>query len=209
MKVFFFFIFTFLLLSCVNNSNKADEKLSEENEVIETTSKDENLSVKKTWIESLRGFRDAVYQDDLEKIKTYFDFPIQSKQNKLWLFPKMNGEEEYPDLEAPFTEKNFEGNYKNIFSKEFIKALLKVKTKILFEKHAFETDFIQSGTKKVKMQTKYNQVSNTLSLTFYSEEPIYDGKTQELIDTAEFTINYTFTFDSNSRMKFFSVLMAG
>jgi hypothetical protein len=39
-----------------------------------TTVIDSNL-----WIEDFRAFRDAVYKRDVEKVKTYFDFPIKKE----------------------------------------------------------------------------------------------------------------------------------
>ncbi|WP_440135032.1 hypothetical protein [Chitinophaga sancti] len=95
-----------------------------------------------TWIEQFKIFRDGIYHHDKETVKQFFDFPI--KGDYCWSYARMNiaNDDKATDnalqkLEkniSPLTEKLFDLYFDQIFSKEFISSLIKIKTKELFQK---------------------------------------------------------------------------
>src|ERR1044072_4935921 len=66
------------------------------------------------WIDDFRAFRDAVYQNDRKKVKTYVDFPITEHTSYIW---GIVGVESKAVDDVPFTEKDFDKYYNKLFTK--------------------------------------------------------------------------------------------
>lgn len=123
-------------LKSINTETKKEDSISAATLII-----DSNL-----WIEDFRNFRDAVYKRDIEKVITYFDFPINKEGEGIWFFAK-NADDFFAksDSSKKFTEKEFYKYFDKIFSKEFVKTLLKIKTKDLLTEHETQSIEIKEG----------------------------------------------------------------
>src|SRR5689334_6765883 len=80
------------------------------------------------WIDDLKLFRTAVYQNDKATVKQYFKFPLYNVANEIWLL--VLKESEYEKVagkkELAFTEKDLDKYYSKIFPSSFKKSILKI-----------------------------------------------------------------------------------
>lgn len=208
MKASLLILFVIVFFSC---KNEQEENPIQERELVEATTESQTVA-KTTWIKSLREFRDALYQDDLEKIKTFIDFPLNEELNFIWFICQDPGEEEYPDLSIPFTEDDFDKSYKNVFSKQFIKSLLKVKTQELYEKGTFETIELQEFPLKYKIYADFYKKTKRLSLALYTEELMYEMQSEVEVPKDQYiesSIIYEFEVNENNEIKFKRIQLAG
>ena len=94
------------------------------------------------WVDNFRQFRDAIYQKDKAKAKSFVDFPIMNENNEIWYLAYDQNEkliEKLPEKIKPFTEQDFDKYFDKIFSKRFINCILKIKTDELYKKGANTT----------------------------------------------------------------------
>lgn len=87
-------------------------------------SKTENINILKVdeniLIEGFREFRNAVYQKNKVKVKTFIDFPIYNENNEIWYLENIADEEFLKKLTekiTPFPESEFDKHFDKIFSK--------------------------------------------------------------------------------------------
>ncbi|MES1225289.1 MAG: hypothetical protein ABUT20_57950 [Bacteroidota bacterium] len=164
------------------------------------------------WIQHFREFRMAVYQDNKDKVKSFFVFPVMSENNEIWdLVTDGNTEplKLHPGKIKPFTEKDFDQYFGKLFSRRFINALLKVKTDELYKKG--ETATIQLSEEKAttyQMIASFDKDDKTLNLNLASNTIMKD-KDGEVLDGGEFSINYIFSILANGQIRFSQVRMAG
>lgn len=197
LKSILLLLFTIALISCGDKENtkpgnKIDAGPREGPKQVAAQNRD--------CIESFKKFRDDIYHRRKEKVQNYFSFPITDTE--IWYAVQDDNFNNSKD----FTEKDFYTYYNQLFPKEFVQSLLKVKSQELFEKGYFETPKLskQEGSFEVKnyVIAQYDKVSRELILS-YSYEYYEDGN-----KTESATIYY-FTIDGNCSIKFKKLMMAG
>ena len=149
-KVLHFLSLTMLIFTTCNSNDTAEMPKSESLEEFYSEDQEEQIVINEDslWLSEFVAFRDAVYRKDLNAIKNFVDFPIESEN--IWYLAY--SDQDIPEnTDAPFIEKDFNLTYKNIFSSEFIDRLLKVKSKELFEYGEFETPSIRKEEVSIKI----------------------------------------------------------
>ena len=163
------------------------------------------------WIQDLRAFRDAVYRKDINKVKSFIDFPILNENNEIW-FLVYGGDGKAATLLSakikPFLEKDFDRYFSKLFSKQFINALLKIKTGQLYKTGEAETITLKEGATSYKMYAIFDTAKNELSLNLASNTPVKDTN-GEILDAGEFNAIYYFNVLTNGHIKFKQVRIAG
>ena len=149
-KVLHFLSLTMLIFTTCNSNDTAEMPKSESLEEFYSEDQEEQIVINEDslWLSEFVAFRDAVYRKDLNAIKNFVDFPIESEN--IWYLAY--SDQDIPEnTDAPFIEKDFNLTYKNIFSSEFIDRRLKVKSKELFEYGEFETPSIRKEEVSIKI----------------------------------------------------------
>jgi hypothetical protein len=219
-------LLVFLICSCESINRNEKTNIGSDSSKVEITSpndkidtlKSDTLSLTKiqkpsNWVDSFREFRNALYQGDKPKVKQFFDFPILNKNNDIWNLA-------YTDIgipkntsygkPVPFTEKEFDKNYKRIFSKYFIKSILKIKTEKLFNNGEYQTEKFKDGNLFYYSGVRFDKETKTVNITLYFESPIIenDGSEDTLI-YSESTWTYVFDLVDGKFLKFREIWMAG
>ena len=208
-------ILVFLFLSCNQNTEK--KSVTEKKENLETSNtENKNIEPKvkiNTSIESFKEFRNAVYQKDKVKVKTFIDFPIYNENNEIWYLEGIADEKflkKITDKITPFTETEFDKHYDKIFTTCFVKAILKIKSEILFKNGEYETIELTKDETKYKIYATYDKINKGITLNLDMETPIKlnDGE-NDLIETAEYNIFYIFKIEDGKNIKFKQIRIAG
>ena len=208
-------ILVFLFLSCNQNTEK--KSVTEKKEYLETSNtENKNIEPKvkiNTSIESFKEFRNAVYQKDKVKVKTFIDFPIYNENNEIWYLEGIADEKflkKITDKITPFTETEFDKHYDKIFTTCFVKAILKIKSEILFKNGEYETIELTKDETKYKIYATYDKINKGITLNLDMETPIKlnDGE-NDLIETAEYNIFYIFKIEDGKNIKFKQIRIAG
>jgi hypothetical protein len=165
------------------------------------------------WIQDFRKFRDAVYKNDRATVKSFIDFPIMNDNNEIWFLvyggDKKGTQLMGSDKKKPFTEKDFDLYYEKLFSKRFIKAILKIKTEELVKKAETATAEIGDGKATTyKIYASFDKDEHMLSLNLSSNTQEKD-ENGAVMDGGEFSILYQFTILKNGHIKFRQVRLAG
>ena len=208
-------ILIFLFISCKQNAEK--KSVTEIKENLKTSNtEDKNIEPKvkiNTSIESFKEFRNAVYQKDKVKVKTFIDFPIYNENNEIWYLEGIADEKflkKITDKITPFTETEFDKHYDKIFTTCFVKAILKIKSEILFKNGEYETIELTKDETKYKIYATYDKINKGITLNLDMETPIKlnDGE-NDLIETAEYNIFYIFKIEDGKNIKFKQIRIAG
>jgi hypothetical protein len=162
-----------------------------------------------TWLNDFRNFRTAVYQNDIDKQKTYFSFPLNADTTQIWeaVYELVDDRKRPATLPATFTEADFVKHQHTIFTQAFIKSLLKVKSDELFKKGEYTTPEIKDDKESYSMVANYDKAAATLQLTV-----TYLGGTDEegnYVSEGEHATIYFFKIEDNKYLKFDKVLFAG
>ena len=194
--------------SCSNHDPSKQES-TQENIESQELEYEPDVNYDSIWLEEFVAFRDAVYRQDLKSIKEFVDFPMEP--GLIWYLAYPEGSPELINAETndeSFTEQHFDKKFKLIFSPEFTKSLLKVKSKELFVLGEFETPPFQKGNTEYRIYGTYNREARYLSLHLLSTtDVIVDDETDEHF-WAESSIIYFFKL-INNKLKFTGVQMAG
>ena len=217
MKTFkiFSIISIFFFISCKQNEEKKStselninvENSKPENTNIEPKSEGNNL------IENFKEFRNAVYQKDKSKVKTFINFPIYNENNEIWYLENIAEEEFLKKLTekiTPFPETQFDKHFDKIFSKFFISGILKIKTETLFNKGEYETIELTQKDTNYKIYANYYKKSNEIVLNLATESPIKvnDGE-NDIVEKSEFNVIYYFKIEKDEKIKFKQIRIAG
>ena len=200
------------VVSCGNHSTGSSHNKKEASTpAAQSSVTDPNAPARDTtkWIDNFRTLRDAIYQNNKEKVKQFFDFPVKDEQNGIWNLVYTMDEKKIGSLpeSTPFTEKDFDKYFASIFPKRFINSLLKVKSEELWKTGNTETKGITEGNTTYSMSANFDKSDNVLTLGLNSRSPFKtdDGE----MDAAEFSEIYQFTVLSNGKIKFMRVTFAG
>ena len=208
-------ILIFLFISCKQNGEKKSVPEIKENLEISKT-ENNNLEQKvdeDTLIESFREFRNALYQKNKVKVKTFIDFPIYNENNEIWYLENIADEEFLKKLTekiTPFPESEFDKHFDKIFSKLFISGILKIKSEILFNKGEYETIELTEKDTKYKIYANYYKKSNEIVLNLATESPIKVNDVEnDVIEKSEFNVIYFFKIENGENIKFKQIRIAG
>ena len=162
------------------------------------------------WIDNFRQFRDALFQKDKAKAKVFFDFPFKNEGNEIWYLAYFNSENAFDKLNGtvkPFTEKDFDNYFKNIFSDQLIKCLLKIKTDELYKKGKSESPELKDSSTTYKLYATYNKIDKTIELNLATNTPYKISETE--YEAGESSLVYLFEILKNGHIKFKRLLIAG
>lgn len=164
------------------------------------------------WIANFREFRDAIFQKNKKKAKAFLDFPLKNERNEIWYLIYDHDDkkaiEKLQNTIKPFTEADFEKHFETIFSENFVKSLLKIKTDELYEKGIYETPEIKENETIYIIYSNFNRTKKTLELNFALKTE-YNDSNGELVDGGEFSVIYCFVITKQGHIKLKEVRIAG
>ena len=203
-------IFVLILFSCNQNVEK---KITPENTLKTNYNNTEPNVAEKTWIESFKEFRNAIYNRDKIKVKTFISFPIYNENNEIWFLENIQNEQLVKNLSdqiTPFPETEFDKHYDDIFSRYFVNSILKIKTDILFSKGEYETIQLKDKQTKYKIYASVNKKKNEIILNLATETAIeVNDRENEIIENSEYNVIYYFKIEEDKTIKFKQVRIAG
>lgn len=164
-----------------------------------------------TWIDQFREFRNAVYARDKAKVKQFFNFPVMNENNEIWYLANDGrpGNDLSPDTIKPFTGRDFDRYFYDLFSKKFIAALLKIKSDELYKKDHTETpEFRENDHSTYRIIADYDTKERTLTLNLFTNAELTDEK-GEALDGGESSIIYYFAVSADNHLTFKKIRIAG
>lgn len=191
MKNLFLILSFFLVFSCEKKENTIVEK-EQINKIEEPKV---SLTKSEITIERFKEFRQAVYQNDLNKIKTFIDFPFKSKDAGDLIDENFENE--------IVSEENFDKFHSKIFDEMFIKSILKIKTLELLEKDETTTQDLKIGNETFRMTASFEK-PDALVLNIASETFVKD-----LDWKPEHSRSYIFEIGDNGKLKLVQIYLAG
>jgi len=156
------------------------------------------------WLQSFNDFRTAVYSSDINKVKSFFNFPIVDDNNEIWQLVYQGNENERGELSAkkPFTAQDFEKHFNGLFSKKFRNAIVKLHSGDLGKKGESETSaFKENNTTTYKMYATVDKIEKTLTLSLAFRTVLKDEK-GKVEGSEEYGTLYVFDMLSNGQIKF-------
>lgn len=162
-----------------------------------------------TWLDDFKNFRTAVYQKDLVKMKSYFNFSAPADTTQIWeaVYDNMDESKRPRKFPNTFTEADLEKYHQDIFTDDFTKSLLKVKSEILYRKGEYTTPNPKKNDCNCQMFAQYNKATATLQLSVgYSGGVDENG---EEVSEGEHATIYFFKIEHGKFLRFDKVLFAG
>jgi len=200
-------------LSACQNSQKTKQQANVREEKQEGNSID-TVNVKAeshsgTWIDDFKNFRDAAYYNDVNKLKSYFNFPVNTDSSQLFIGVALSDEEAREAIRKLkfFTEADLKRYHKNLFHPAFMKSLLKVKSAELFKTGESSSPKFSDKDGDYQMYVTYNRDNHTLTLNLaYSNGTDENG---EHVSEGEYNLIYEFDVLDDKYIRFKKVDMAG
>ncbi|RZK38216.1 MAG: hypothetical protein EOO90_23040 [Pedobacter sp.] len=161
------------------------------------------------WIDDFANFREAIYRQDVAKMKAYFNFPVFADTTQIWQAVYDNIEQSKRPQTTPstFTSEDLEKNHRQLFNEDFVESLLKVNAGRLYENGEFTTTKIVNKDLSFYMLAQYDKATNSLQLSL-----MYSGwKDEDGVDMSEgesATI-YFFKVTNTNHLIFDKILFAG
>ena len=166
-----------------------------------------------TWIDDLRNFRAAVYNNDVPKLKTYFEFPFYDPGEGLFHLSQLyqqdwqRRKEELKDANL-FYPADLEKYHRKIFDVRFKNCLLKIKTDELFEKHSYRTKLFEETDIIYEMVAEYRSADRRLVLNMAFGNNFKD-ENGAWISEGEHNVVYTFKVIDGKKLMIDRVDIAG
>jgi len=200
-------------LSACQNSQKTKQQANVREEKQDGNSID-TVNVKAeshsgTWIDDFKNFRDAAYYNDVNKLKSYFNFPVNTDSSQLFIGVALSDEEAREAIRKLkfFTEADLKRYHKNLFHPAFMKSLLKVKSAELFKTGESSSPKFSDKDGDYQMYVTYNRDNHTLTLNLaYSNGTDENG---EHVSEGEYNLIYEFDVLDDKYIRFKKVDMAG
>ncbi len=198
MKIIYFVCSIVISISCSNstqNKAKQESKIHQDENSTSTESQNPDSS---TWEKNFQEFVNAILEDDREKVKSFFDFPIRSKGNEIWWIADTRFVMEMDQKNiVPFTEDDFDKYYSSIFLIDFRKTL---------EKLSLGEFFLKEKASSPKMEI----VKDSKSILHATFEKTKQKLTLNLSTTinvkgqsnTEFSIYYEFDILKDQKLRF-------
>lgn len=195
-------VFTSLLISCHSRIENRNELVTDSTSISTETSS-------ALCISKFEQFREAVSNKDIVKLKSYFDFPMDTEGEEIWYVVLDSAEYQNRDGNFPmlFTENDFDIYHQKLFPDYFITGLMKLNANEIFTTGESETKRYEQKHIQYKMSASLDTSENLLTLNLASEADIYIGK--EEIQKMESNLIYYFQFSEDCRLKFIRMLIAG
>lgn len=197
-----------LVSACIQNEPQSKKPAPKSNasktQVLESSYRAVN-----SWPDDLENFRKAISINDVDKLKTYFSFPVDADTTEVWFAIYDNVEEsKRPKVYSnTFTEADFEKHNKSLFNNAFTKTLNKLNGDELYKKGEYTTSKLKENSQNFYMVANYDKATAMLQLSvIFSGE--LDENGEELSETEHATI-YFFKVDANKHLKFDKILFAG
>jgi len=162
-----------------------------------------------SWIDDFKVFRSAVYSNDTTKLKSYFSFPVKGA-GEIWylVLNEKELQEKVITDSTGFTEIDFSKYHKKLFTNDFIRTLLKIKSADLLTKGKSESPIIKEGNTNIKLYAAYSRKEKTVTLNLSYNTP-WTKDNEEVQDGGESNIIYTFRILKNNHLQFVRVQLAG
>ncbi|WP_316807902.1 hypothetical protein [Pedobacter agri] len=165
-----------------------------------------------SWVDDLKDFRQALYSKDVAKLKTYFSFPVGDDN---WGYPVQFTADELKERKAKYTnpsllyEKDFERYYDQIFDKDLLKSIMKLKTASLLQKHEAETQEFNEGDFNFKLLANcYEEDKTTLHLNLsYTNNAVDENG--DPVSEGEHNKIYVFDILDGKKLRFQRIVFAG
>lgn len=199
-------IVCFILFSSCKNEIKQDATTAET--VTNTdglTVVDTSAQKYPTWILEFQRLRQALYQNDTDTIKSFFDFPLTDEQaDGLKAAVYFNTNIELSKAVRLNTKAELERYCNQIFPTTFVKGLLSLKSDSLVKNKLERSSEWKKPNDNATYYSSalYDEFERTLSLMLNAE---YGNKDEE---TESATV-YIFILDKNNKLKFDRIEMAG
>ena len=162
------------------------------------------------WIENFRQFREALYQRNISKAKSFFDFPIKNESNDIWYLAFSDNGKASDSLGnnvKPFTEHDFDKYFDKIFSKDLIKCFLKIKMNELYKTGKSESPEFKDSSTSYKLYVTYDHTDKILELNLATRTNYKISDTE--YEAGESNFIYQFQVLKNGHIKFKRLLIAG
>ncbi|WP_316850488.1 hypothetical protein [Pedobacter agri] len=206
LKQLIFALVVALFLSACNQINNSDayEKDTTAKKISKSTYTPVTI-----WIEDFANLREAIYRQDIAKMKAYFNFPVFVDTTQIWqaIYDNMDQSERPHTTPSTFTGEDLEKNYSRLFNEDFVKSLLKVNTGPLYKDGEFTTPKTVNKDRSFYMLAQYDKATKSIQLSL-----IYSGwKDENGVDMSEgesATI-YFFKVTNTNHLIFEKILFAG
>jgi hypothetical protein len=195
-------VFTSLLISC-------QSRIETSNELVTDTTGTSAEVFSTSCIRKFEQFREAVSKKDNVKLKSYFNFPLDTEGEEIWYVVLDSAEYENKDgnFARLFTENDFDIYHQKLFPDYFITGLMKLNTKEIFTAGESETKRYEQKNIRYKMSASLDTSENLLTLNLASEADVFTGKDE--IHKMESNLIYYFHLSKDCRLKFIRMLIAG
>lgn len=206
-----FFTFGFILILFISCKNEIKQGLT----FTETIVKKDTLVVQQTspkyptWILEFQKLRQALYQNDIATIATFFDFPLTTEQvdglSSAILF-NTNKEINIISIKDTVELKKY---FHQLFPTDFVKSILPIKSDSLLLNN-FETSAEWKRTNNdilYNSYVSYDDIDKSVSIMLNVKYLI--EKNTENETTTESSLGYIFKLNKNNQLKFDKVVMAG
>ena len=167
----------------------------------------------KTWIDDFRNFRMAIYDNDVPKLTTYFNFPFDDPGSTILHLSKISEEswayrkKQYPNPDL-FYEQDFQKYYRKIFDERFMKCILKVKSEVLFSEHIYRTEMFEEPEIMYQMVAEFFPKDRILRLNM-SFANNYKDENGAYISEGEHNVLYTFKIIDHKKLILQRIDVAG
>ncbi len=208
-----FFIFSIILIVFSSCKNEIKQDVTSAETIINTDS----LTVVQVdaqkypiWILEFQKFRQALYQNDLPVIKSFFDFPLTTEQaDGLLAVINYNTNKDFRKATNLQSEEEFTKYYKQIFRTDFVKGLLPMKSDSLLQNnYASSTSWkVKNDDAQYSTSVSYDASDKSVSISLDSAYGIEeDGNEDNKTESAAILI---FIINKENKLKFDRVIMAG
>lgn len=186
-----------------NNSNTSSPKKREILAYVEV----------RTWIDDFRNLRSAIYNDDIAKLETYFNFPFDDKGKSILGLCNLSKEDwdlRYTSLRNPdiFYESDLQKYHELIFDEKFTKCILKIKSEELFTKHIDQTIMFETTDIVYQMVAEFFPEDNLLRLNMAFGNNFKDDD-GNLVSEGEHNVIYSFKVIDRKKLKLERIDVAG
>ncbi len=204
------FSFAFIILSCKNEKKQDVTSVEAITNADTLAIVDTSIQKYPIWILEFQKLRQALYQNDLPVIKSYFEFPLTNEQaDGLLAVINYNTNKDLRKTTNLQSEEEFEKYYKQIFRTDFVKGLLPMKSDSLLQNnYASSTSWkVKNDDAQYSTSVSYDGSDKSVSLFLNAAYGIEaDGNEESKTESAAVLI---FIINKENKLKFDRVIMAG